>query len=294
MNMQGGISITSKERIDSIEPSKFLNKAKQRLQVKNQMKSRNYIAVHVLLKLGYPRAAIRKALHKLTGISRPEMAGRLGVSRPTVTANIDGTRCSAAMQAAIADIWEVPTAVLFDSDPAHKKCTEACALRWEDYDDINDCFVVRQGFSAGQLVESTKTGAEHLIPCHPAFYPIMRRLRSQADVGGFIFVNARGRTRGRHYTYNTLRRLWSQACKKAGEDINLYAGLKHSSCSQYVNERGLSIHDVQALTDHANLDSVRHYATVTLARRRELMSRPAKVINIAENYKTTTSGKSDD
>lgn len=58
-----------------------------------------------------------------------------------------------------------------------------------------------------------------------------------------------------------------------GENIDLYSGLKHSSCSQYVNEKGLSISELQIITDHARLDSVRKYAKIEVARKRALMER---------------------
>jgi integrase len=46
---------------------------------------------------------------------------------------------------------------------------EARALRWEDYDAINRVFIIRRTVSARKVVESTKTGVEHIIPCHPEF-----------------------------------------------------------------------------------------------------------------------------
>lgn len=67
-------------------------------------------------------------------------------------------------------------------------------------------------------------------------------------------------------------------CKVAGESISMYDGLKHSSCSQYVNEKQMALSDLQTITDHARLDSVKRYAKVEVSRRRELMER--KVISI--------------
>ena len=32
--------------------------------------------------------------------------------------------------------------------------------------------------------------------------------------------------------------LWHESCEKVGEDIDMYSGVKHSSCSQYINEEG--------------------------------------------------------
>ena len=60
----------------------------------------------------------------------------------------------------------------------------------------------------------------------------------------------------------------------------MYTGLKHSSCCQYINEKGLSMSDFQAITDHARLDSVKRYAKTEIARKRELMER--KVIRLEE------------
>ena len=68
-----------------------------------------------------------------------------------------------------------------------------------------------------------------------------------------------------------MSKLWKNACKRVGENISLYAGLKHSSCCQYINEKGLSMSDLQTITDHARLDSVKRYAKTELARKRQLM-----------------------
>lgn len=58
----------------------------------------------------------------------------------------------------------------------------------------------------------------------------------------------------------------------------MYDRLKHSSCSQYVNEKQMALSDLQMITDHARLDSVKRYAKVEVSRRRELME--GKVVSI--------------
>jgi hypothetical protein len=68
-----------------------------------------------------------------------------------------------------------------------------------------------------------------------------------------------------------MRIIWKQACQKVGEDIEMYSGLKHSSCSQYINEKGYSLDQVQMLTDHARRDSVKRYAAVQLDAKRRLL-----------------------
>jgi hypothetical protein len=60
-------------------------------------------------------------------------------------------------------------------------------------------------------------------------------------------------------------------------------GLKHSSCSQYVNEKGLSIDELQMLTDHARRESVLKYAAVQAEAKRNIMR---KVIKIGDRMGT--------
>jgi hypothetical protein len=68
-----------------------------------------------------------------------------------------------------------------------------------------------------------------------------------------------------------MYKIWRKACKKVGEDIDMYSGLKHSSCSQYINEKHYSIDQVQMMTDHARRESVQRYASVQLDEKRRLM-----------------------
>jgi hypothetical protein len=56
-----------------------------------------------------------------------------------------------------------------------------------------------------------------------------------------------------------------------GEDIDMYSGLKHSSCSQYINEKHYSLDQVQVMTDHARRESVKKYAVVQLEEKRRLL-----------------------
>ena len=148
---------------------------------------------------------------------------------------------------------------------------EACALKWRDYDEINRAFVVKRSLSAGRVVASTKTGVEHIIPCHSLFVGIIKTLRISPQ--GYMFRNPRAFNRDGRYSNNALNRIWRNACKRTGETIDLYSGLKHSSCSQYINEKGLSLSELQMITDHKKLDSVRRYADVKVARKRALMER---------------------
>jgi hypothetical protein len=64
----------------------------------------------------------------------------------------------------------------------------------------------------------------------------------------------------------------------------MYAGLKHSSCTAFINEQGGTIDELQMLTDHARRDSVLIYADVKMVAKRRLMG---KIIS----YKTATDKK---
>jgi len=156
---------------------------------------------------------------------------------------------------------------------SYRRPAEAMALHKKDYSD--GVFTIRRSISAKELTNRTKTGAIHTVPCDPRLEPYIKVERAKQIKAGviskFFFVYPKGRSKGKRYTSYFLARLWKDACKKAGENIDLYSGLKHSSCSQFINERGGSESELQILTDHARLESVRNYAKTEVKRKRELM-----------------------
>lgn len=152
-----------------------------------------------------------------------------------------------------------------------RRPAEACALHKIDYDRFNKAFWIRRSISNSILVGSTKTGAEHVIPCHSAMIETIEKLGDANIESPFLFVNRRARRDGKRYTNKALNSIWHAACKKCGEDIDLYSGLKHSTISQMLNEKRMSMSDVQVVSDHARLESLKPYSTSTLARKRELM-----------------------
>jgi len=151
-----------------------------------------------------------------------------------------------------------------------RRPSEAMALHKIDYMREEDAFIIRRTFSAKQLVEHTKTKRQHLIPCHSEFKKIMKKMPVYLN-SPFFFVNPHGKLEGKHYSHCCMRIIWINACQKVGEDIDMYSGLKHSSCSQYINEKGYSMDQVQMMTDHARRESVKRYASVQLEAKRRLM-----------------------
>lgn len=157
----------------------------------------------------------------------------------------------------------------------YRRLGEACALRKEDFD--GETFTIRRTESARVFTDSTKTGDIHLIPMVEEFRPILEAMqqaqKKQPIISLYLFVNPDGKKPGKPYHVKTLGDLWTRACQQVGEHIRCYVGTKHSSCSQFINEKGGTESELQMITDHARLESVRDYARTEVARRKELMER---------------------
>ena len=139
-----------------------------------------------------------------------------------------------------------------------------------DYDKDQDAFIIRRTFSNKQLVQHTRTKKIHVIPCHGESKKIMQKMPIRMD-SPYFFVNPEGMLDGKYYSTETMYKIWRKACKQVGEDIDMYSGLKHSSCSQYVNEKHYSLDEVQMITDYAQRTSVKKYAAVHLNEKRRLL-----------------------
>jgi integrase len=169
---------------------------------------------------------------------------------------------------------------------------EACALQWQDWDEINRAFHVCRSISARKVVDSTKTGEIYPTPCHRDFYPYMIQLKKSN--GGlkskYIFTNVKARTPSKRYTNESINNIWKKACKEAGKSIRPYAGTRHSRASQMHNELGMSLPEIQEAGSWKRLESVKKYAKTELSRKRELLER-----NLTRKddhyYKATTEGK---
>jgi len=146
---------------------------------------------------------------------------------------------------------------------------EAMALHRLDYDPDFRAFTIRRSVSSKKIIERTKTSQIHIIPCHPDFLETAEACYYRPTQ--FLFTNPNAVSEGQRYTHNFMGKLWNKAAKECGETIKMYPGLKHSSCCQYINEKGLSVAELQEITDHAKLDSVKRYAKTELTRKAELM-----------------------
>jgi integrase len=170
----------------------------------------------------------------------------------------------------------------------YRRPSEALALYKEDYDKERDCFIIQRSFSNKKLVNHTKTHHIHIIPCHPDFRHWMDRLH--LCVSPFFFTHQSSRFKEKRYQHDFLVDLWNRAAEICGESIRMYAGLKHSSCTAFINEQGGSVDELQMLTDHARRDSVLKYANVKLEAKRRIQG---KVIRLREAGTRQAHGEND-
>lgn len=75
--------------------------------------NRIVMAIQVLGAIGFDHVNILKALPKLSGLSHPEIAKRLGISRQSVTLTLNCARTNKDMQARIAEAFSVPVEIMF-------------------------------------------------------------------------------------------------------------------------------------------------------------------------------------
>lgn len=162
---------------------------------------------------------------------------------------------------------------------------EAIALQKIDYDPALDIFTIRRGVSNGKVIDRTKTGDIHTIPCHSEFKQYMKSMPK--SFGPYFFTCSESRVEDKRYTEKVYRRIWKEACEKAGESIDVYRGTKTSRASQLMNEVGLSRSELQEAGDWARYESTEAYARANVAKKRELLER--KVIPITGKARGTKS-----
>jgi len=169
----------------------------------------------------------------------------------------------------------------------YRRPCEAMSLYKTDYDQINNAYNIQRSISDRKLTNRTKTGAIHNIPCADEFKEIAKKLINQNPDSPFMFVNPRARKNGKRYTHESLNIALANVCKKLKKPkITVYEFTKHSSCTQFINEKDGSDSELQMLTDHARIESVKKYRKVHLEKKRNLM-RKGKVIEIEDRKKIT-------
>ncbi len=158
---------------------------------------------------------------------------------------------------------------------------EACALRWEDWDEVNQNFIVRRSISARQEVNSTKTGKVYVTPCHSDFLPFMKELIRNRSDSPYIFVNPLARNNGQRYSNESIKTAWKNVCSQLDISIRPYAAIRHSRATQMSVELGMTAYEIHEAGTWKRIDSVYKYRDLQLDRKKSLLERkgPEKVPN---------------
>ena len=83
------------------------------MQAHERISAKNLRAVKVLGKIGYPQSNILKSLPKLTGLSQPECARRIGVTRQAVTRIMNMDLTTPRLRELVACAYGLPVEVMF-------------------------------------------------------------------------------------------------------------------------------------------------------------------------------------
>jgi integrase len=99
------------------------------------------------------------------------------------------------------------------------RIAEARALKIKDFNFKEGILLVQRTFSAGVLIERTKTKKEKYRLINPELLPMLRGLCYNRFPDEFVFINPRTK---RPYCDKTLNNIWNEACKVEGVGIELY------------------------------------------------------------------------
>lgn len=148
--------------------------------------------------------------------------------------------------------------------------SEGRAVKVKDLDFDLGSIIFRRVFTGkngNTLVERTKTHRQRVIPINPEMEGILKEQCKDKQPDDFVFTDSRT---GKPYPSRTLIKRWQAACKKAGKQIGLYQGSKHSWASQRVN-KGISIYLISKVLGHTNIKTTERYALTDIEGMRKAM-----------------------
>lgn len=112
---------------------------------------------------------------------------------------------------------------------------------------------IQNTYSLHEIVERNKEKYIKERALNPETIDILKKTIKGKFPDDFVF-----QFNGRPYSRNRINKIWNDACKKAGVDINLYNGTKHSICSQ-AGLAGISDSGIQILANHSDIRSTQKY-----------------------------------
>jgi len=170
------------------------------------------------------------------------------------------------------------------------RIAEARALKIKDFNFKEGILLVQRTFSAGVLIERTKTKKEKYRLINPELLPMLRRLCYNRFPDEFVFINPRTK---RPYCDKTLNNIWNEACKVAGVGIELYNATRHSIASQS-SSGGAPLQAIKAVLGHTDIRTTLRYAMNDLSSQLIVFDKINKSLSTDMNRQQTVSGGKDD
>jgi site-specific recombinase XerD len=119
--------------------------------------------------------------------------------------------------------------------------------------------IINAAMDEGVFRERTKVRDTRRLPIHPQVREALEALPTRA-LSGFVFTY-----RGEPLKENTVNNVWRRVTRKAGIDISLYQGTKHSGGSQAINA-GVDLKVIQEMMGHKDERTTARYMEVCTER----------------------------
>lgn len=148
---------------------------------------------------------------------------------------------------------------------------EAVAVKWGDIDLQNGILTVQRTMSDRKIVERTKTKKVRPRLLHPDILDILRSIpRGLPNV--YLFINPNS---GKPYLTDTLQRLWKEATKAIGADIELYQATRHSVASMAASS-GVSIAIIKEVLGHTDIRTTQKYSHINVLSQSQVFAAQVK------------------
>ena len=143
-------------------------------------------------------------------------------------------------------------------------------LKWDRIDWDRNLVLIKAAMDEGVFRGHTKTRDIRTLPIHPEVREALEAIPTRA-LSGYVFTY-----RGEPLKENTVNSVWRRVTRKAGLDISLYQGTKHSGGSQAINA-GVPINVIQKMMGHKDARTTARYLDVATETLKGYWDRPQNV-----------------